>query len=176
MKTAVSAMPNPFVASNAIFRGFVVPAASLPVKSGPPVVALFRTEVQQLVPLGGSPAGTPFGSQGPVRIACAGGLAGFPKTPLSGFWMRGETPASSVALPAWKSKSKAHDVSGLTRGDGPTNGTTVSVSPMKAVPPLEIGAPPALVFVTVRIEDAGTLNGVHVSGTTYAEGPVGKYW
>jgi hypothetical protein len=168
-------MPKWFVASNAIFRGLVMPAASLPKKSGPPVAVLFRMEVQQLVPLRGSPDGTPFGSQGPVRIACAGGLAGFPKTPLSGFLMRGDAPASSIGLPAWKSKSNAHDVSGLTRGDGPTNGTIVSVSPMKAEPPLERGVP-ALVFVTVRMEDEGTLNGVHVSGMAKAELPVGKYW
>ena len=41
---------------------------------------------------------------------------------------------------------------------------------------LTSGPAPALVFVTVRLEDAGTLTGRHESGTTKAEEPVGKYW
>src|ERR1019366_10362933 len=107
----VARLPGPYwlFASRAITSGLTVPAASLPVKSGPPGGLFCRTELQQLAPVAGdTPIPRTDGSHGPMSgIVVVGGSGGLPNAALSGILMRGEVPLSSTE-PAWKSKSKLY--------------------------------------------------------------------
>ena len=139
----VAVPPEPYwlMASIANVSGLTAPANSAPVKSGPPAAEFVRTEFQHPAPPDGSPP--PFGSHGPVSVIEEGGFVGLPKRLLSLFLMRGVVPASSIALPAWKSKSKFQPkpVRGCCEGAGATAALMLTWSPTNTVAPLESGRP-----------------------------------
>src|SRR5450830_420526 len=168
-KTFAPALPREFDASKANARAVVEPATGggEETKSGfppkPPSAPFVVTEVQQPAPLpGDTPPGIPRtdGSQGPTTVIRDGGSEGFPRAPLSGAFSRGgaEAPLSSNGTPAWKSKSKPHDVTGWTAAEGLTVGLIVIVSPRKTVAPSASCVAP---FSTVRSAAALDCTDVH---------------